>query len=41
MPETLYRAIREALAQPLDGTTFERCERISETLRKGCRPDNC
>lgn len=25
MPETLYRAIRDAIAKPLDGSTFERC----------------
>ena len=25
MPDTLYRAIRDAIAQPLDGVTFERC----------------
>ena len=25
MPETLYRAIRDAIANPLDGTVFERC----------------
>ena len=25
MPETLYRAIRDAIAKPLDGPTFERC----------------
>ena len=25
MPDTLYRAIKEAIARPLDGETFERC----------------
>ena len=25
MIDTLYRAIQEAIARPLDGTTFERC----------------
>ena len=25
MPETLYRAIRDAIANPLDGTVFEQC----------------
>ena len=38
MPETLYRAILEALAQPLDGSTFERRSESRTALRRRGAP---